>query len=61
MMSASEGEMVTEKGGCVNFILKVRSKYRQGKGVKNPKFLRTSYLQAPKEGKKEGGRKGDER
>ena len=50
MMSTSEGEGGHEKdvGGCVNFILKIRSKCGQGeRGSKNPKNLRTSYLEAP--------------
>ena len=59
MMSALRGEGVPakadrvsdlSKGGCVN--LRTR-----GGGVKNPKMLRTSYMEAPKTENVTDGRK----
>ena len=44
MVSASEGGYgKADKGGCVKFLLQIRSK---GGGGQNPKILWTSHLEA---------------
>ena len=59
MMSTSKmgeglGKIGRSKGGCVNFIVQVRSKCGQGgEGVKNPKFLWKSLMEAPNRTTKE--------